>query len=219
MTRRYAALFGAVVSTGLSISGASAATDGCMPSRSPEAEASAERLAADPASLLTQFGAGGGTMAIEVRNATLRSPDLVDRLLTLNGKGTADQMRALGTGLGAAAVICMRSNPTIALRMQRAVVVAGNQDVQRGFEGVAGDIVTEAVPANPPSVPPGEVADSVPGGGVYPRAPLERSSGVLPTGSVYLLSGNFIAAAGTRGSSSNGDPLSSRSGSVSAFRP
>lgn len=224
MTRLHAALAGLVASTCLSISGASAATSSCLSARSSETDAAAERLAADPASLLTQFGTGGGTMAIEVRNATLRNPDLVAQLLALNGKGNTDQMRALGTGLGAAAVICMRSNPTIALQMQRAVVVAGNTDVQRGFEGVAGDIVTESIAAPTSFAPPGEVADSVPGGGVYTRPPAERSGGVLPTGTTYLLGGNLIAVVGSRGASgssiqSGRDTSNSRFGSVSTFRP
>jgi hypothetical protein len=62
-------------------------------------------------------------------------PLVIDR----SAKGNADQINAIGTGLGQAALICSRVDQMFANEVQQMVAASNNQSLVLAFTGVLGD--------------------------------------------------------------------------------
>lgn len=197
-----------------------ARAESCALPRAPDVEAAIARLAQDARPLLAAYAGGGGALASEVRNVVSRDSSAVGRILDLVPSATPAQRVALGTGLGAAATICLRSNATVARQLQQAVLLASSDDVRRGFESVVGDIRTEAIgpAAHATSNAPITVLDSGPSITVFRSREPERPGPVVTAPfTTTLFSTGLIGAVGPQRGSQNRDPL--RFSPVSAFRP
>src|ERR1700685_4601994 len=60
----------------------------------------------DPGRLLTQFPNGGPQMISLIRDLVASDPGTLPLFINLNGKANAEQVQALGAGLGQAALVC-----------------------------------------------------------------------------------------------------------------
>src|ERR1700683_1770274 len=73
----------------------------------------------EPAKILTQFPSGGAQMSSLIRDLIASDPGTLPLITELNAKANADQVHAIGTGLGQAALVCARTAKAFADEIQR----------------------------------------------------------------------------------------------------
>jgi hypothetical protein len=103
---------------------------------SPEALA---QFNADPARLLSQYPDGGALMISMVRDLVASDPATLPVILDLSVKGNSDQIKSIGTGLGQAALVCSRTDPSFANEIQQMVAASNNNTLTIAFTDVMGD--------------------------------------------------------------------------------
>jgi hypothetical protein len=98
-----------------------------------------DQFTSDPASLLTQFPNGGAQMIARVRDLAASNPATLNALISLLATATADQQKAIGTGLGQAALVCVKTDQPYATQIQQAVTASGNGDAIGALTAILGD--------------------------------------------------------------------------------
>jgi hypothetical protein len=162
----------------------------------------------DPGRLLTQFPNGGPQMISLIRDLVASDPGTLPLVINLNGKANAEQVQALGAGLGQAALVCKRTAQAFSNEIQQMTVAANNQPLIQAFSGVMGD---QFLGLAGPSVGGGGAGATGPvgfiGGSAAGAAPLNLPTSV-PTssrGNSFTLSfGPAAPSSGSTGGSSGG---------------
>jgi hypothetical protein len=98
-----------------------------------------EEFSLEPSKLLQRFPEGGAAMISLIRDLVASSPSTLQKIMSLVANSNDDQRKALGTGLGQASVICLRTDQPYATEIQRAVAEIGNGVVTLAFASATGD--------------------------------------------------------------------------------
>jgi hypothetical protein len=93
----------------------------------------------NPGRLLTQYPSGGPQMISLIRDLVASDPGTLPLIINLNGKANPEQVQAIGTGLGQAALVCKRTAQAFSNEIQQMTVAANNQPLTQAFAGVMGD--------------------------------------------------------------------------------
>jgi hypothetical protein len=179
------------------------------------------QLVNDPGRLLTQFPDGGPEMIPLIRDLVASDPGSLPLIVSLNAKANPEQIEAIGTGLGQAALVCSRTAQAFATEILRMTLTADNRTLSQAFSAVMGDLFLSLIGPDGASGNGGSVAPSgkiggADGGGLIfnlptPRPTWSHTSGAFPTERPGSPGDPFTL--GTSGSSN----VSSRS--VSPSRP
>jgi hypothetical protein len=93
-----------------------------------------------PAELLSEHPRGAARMIISmVRDLVASDQAVLPLVVDLSAKGNADQIDAIGTGLGQAALICSRVDQMYANEIQQMVAAANNRRLTIALTEVLGD--------------------------------------------------------------------------------
>ena len=111
----------------------------CYPQAQQLPAATLAQFKANPAQMLTQFPDGGAQMISMIRDLVASDPTTLPLILDLAKTANADQMNAIGTGLGDGALICIKTDQAFANEIQQMVAALGNQTIAQAFTGVLGD--------------------------------------------------------------------------------
>ena len=133
---------------------------------SPEQAASFQ---ASPADAMAAAGAQVGAASSSVRNAIVSDSSLLSALAPVMKAASGDQAVAMGTGLGAAAQVCVKQHPAVAQAIQQSVATAANDALSRAFAGIVGDVPVL-------SVSPGNEAVAAESGGSNPGSGTRRGT-------------------------------------------
>jgi hypothetical protein len=93
----------------------------------------------EPGKLLTQFPNGGPQMISLVRDLVASDPGTLPLITELNAKANDNQVQAIGTGLGQAALVCARTAKAFSDEIQRVTIAANNKPMTQAFGAVMGD--------------------------------------------------------------------------------
>ena len=94
---------------------------------------------ANPAQLLQQFPNGGPDFIPKIRDYVASGPATLPLILNLAGPSNPTQIDAIGTGLGQAALVCVRTDQAYANEIQQAVAAINNDALMLAFAAVFGD--------------------------------------------------------------------------------
>lgn len=94
----------------------------------------------DPPALLQRHPLGAGGLVSEVRNLAVSEPTTVSQIVDLLRSANDEQRRAIGTGLGQAARMCVRNDPTVAEAIQQALLDGDSREAILAFQTVSGDV-------------------------------------------------------------------------------
>jgi hypothetical protein len=92
---------------------------------------------ADPGGLLTQHPNGGAQFISRVRDLAASDPATLNPLIALLGRANPSQSSGIGTGLGQAALMAVKTDQAYANEIQQAIATA---DASRGAPGGGGPI-------------------------------------------------------------------------------
>jgi hypothetical protein len=181
---------------------ASAASAGCFVAPAALSPGDVSAFVAEPASLLTDYPAGGLPMSGRVRGLAGTSADTLAPLVSLLGNANPSQIAAIGAGLARAARACAPINPEYAAQIQETVAGAGNSVFEAAFLGASADTQTAALGAAGAAGGGAPGAGAIGGGG----APGSGLNGLNGGGDAGTASGDsaFSAGASARFFSSNG---------------
>ena len=163
----------------------------CYSSRQQLPTQTLAQFMASPGQLQSRYPTGGAPMISMVRDLVASNPAMLPRVLDLSASSNADQINAIGAGLGQAALVCSRGDPAFANEIQQMVAAVNVQPLAVTFAAVAG------ISPPPAAVP---AARGVPSGANAGNAlSLTVSPGVTsPTNPVTGQPGNpFIAPPGS----------------------
>lgn len=162
----------------------------CYSSRQQLPVATIAQFTADPEQLLSRDPNGGAPMVSMVRDLVASDPATLPLVLDLSEYGDVDQINSIGAGLGQAALICSRTDPTFTKDIQQMIAAVNNLHLTLAFADVFGD-ETSALPQVPPR--PGALLQE--GNGGTPGSTGNVVIG-LPPGNVVigLLPGNSVTS-------------------------
>jgi hypothetical protein len=98
------------------------------------------RFINDPERLLTRFPDGGPQMISLIRDLVASETGSLPLVINLNVKANAEQIEAIGTGLGQAALVCNRTAQAFASQIQLLTVTADNPSLSQAFSAVMGNL-------------------------------------------------------------------------------
>jgi hypothetical protein len=96
-------------------------------------------LGSTPADFLSRFPDGGPLMISLVRDLAASNPAALPAIIALLASANANQATAIGTGLGQAAQVCVRTDQPYATQVQQALTATNNQDAILAMTAVLGD--------------------------------------------------------------------------------
>jgi hypothetical protein len=136
-----AGILAAVASVTLTVAALSPARAACY---TPAQQLPAQTISAfkvDPAQLLGQFRDGGAIMIGQIRDLVASDPTTLPLIIALLGNPniTADQVNAIGFGLGQSALVCLRVDQAFATEIQHLVAATNNDPMIVAFSSVLGD--------------------------------------------------------------------------------
>jgi hypothetical protein len=182
----------------------------------------------DPGRLLAQFPSGGPQMISLIRDLVASDPGTLSLIINLNAKANPEQLQAIGSGLGQAALVCRRTAQAFSNEIQQVTVAANNQPLTQAFAGVMGD---QFLGLAGPSVGGGGGATGPAGffggaaAGITPRD-LATSVPTATSHSITLGAGSTPVSAGGSSGRNSGSPstifagsTSGLSGSISSSNP
>ncbi len=171
------------------------------------------RFMNDPAQLLTQFPDGGPQMISLIRDLVASDPGTLPLVAELNAKANTDQVQAIGTGLGQAALVCARTAQAFSDEILRVTITANNKPMTQAFGAVMGDqFLGLAAPAGGGGAgTTGQTASTV--GVVAGGASLNLATSVANVTTTTTTSSGFTPSAAVGGTSG------SSAGSASAVGP
>ncbi len=156
---------------------AATAYSGACASPSPQVTAEkATSFLEAPAAFLAGYADGGGALASAIRDLVTIRPETLEGIVSLAEAATPDQNRAIGSGLGTAAAICVVSQPATAMDIQAVALKTGNEDLVSSFTGITGDIPTNVTPGSDPT------GESTAGGGQGNNTTPQQAGGVSGAG-------------------------------------
>lgn len=156
----------ALLGTGSPLFAATGNSSPCGANANLVSAETANAFLSNPEALLDQFKEGQGGLASQIRDFLTSRPETVDGIVSLARASSEAQSRAIGSGLGTAASVCVLSQPDVAQRIQEAVLKTENAPLIESFTSITGDIKTEATNGADPT---GETSTG--GGGANTAAP------------------------------------------------
>jgi len=216
-------IFAPVLATVLMLGFAGAAQAACYGAGQELPAKEVSQFVNDPGQLLAQFPNGGPQMIPLVRDLVASDPGSLPLVINLDAKANADQIQAIGAGLGQAALVCGRTAQSFATEILRMTVTSNNQQLAQAFSAVMGELFLGSI--GPPGVGGGEWAATSRGfGGPAVNGAALNLGASRPTGSTDTrTSGEFPSAPPgdpgnllTLGTPGGGGALS---GSVSPWKP
>jgi len=153
---------------------AASAASSCVPDSKLISAEQAAQFLDSPAALLDQFKDGQGGLASEIRDLVSARPETIEGIVSLVKASSGDQSRAIGAGLGAAATVCVLTQPAVAQQIQEVVLKTESAALIQAFVSITGDIPTQAIDGGDPN------GDETPGGGRGKR-PIEQAGGAVNT--------------------------------------
>ena len=111
----------------------------CYSSRQQLPATTVAQFRADPGQLQSKYPNGGARMISMVRDLVASDPAMLPHVLDLSANSNADQINAIGAGLGQAALVCARGDPTFANEIHQMVAVVNNQPLAVTFAAVVGN--------------------------------------------------------------------------------
>ena len=97
------------------------------------------RFINEPEKLLTQFPNGGPQMISLIRDLVASEPGTLPLITELNTRANAEQVQAIGTGLGQAALVCAHTAQAFSEEIQRVTIAANNKPLTQAFGAVMGN--------------------------------------------------------------------------------
>ena len=94
---------------------------------------------ANPAQVLQQYPNGGAQLISLIRDVAVSHPEALQTITGLLPGASADQQSAIGSGLGQAAQIVVRTNQAYANQIQQAIAGSTSEDAKVAFAGVTGN--------------------------------------------------------------------------------
>jgi hypothetical protein len=149
------------------------------------------QFTADPAQLQSKYPNGGARMVSMVRDLVASDSAMLPLVLDLSANSNADQINAIGAGLGQAALVCSRGDPTFANEIHQMVAAINNQPLALTFAAVIAD--SPRVAARPDSRAPGAIG--------FAATPTAATAGP-PNSSVISLLPNTTSSTGATGPTS-----------------
>ena len=120
----------------------------CYSSRQQLPTQTLAQFMANPGQLQSRYPTGGARMISMVRDLVASNPAMLPRVLDLSASSNADQINAIGAGLGQAALVCSRGDPAFANEIQQMVAAVNVQPLAVTFAAVTGNSpAPAAVPA------------------------------------------------------------------------
>jgi hypothetical protein len=96
-------------------------------------------IKADPSRLLAQYPTGGGSMTSLIRDLVASDPATLAMTLDLTVGANADQISAIGTGLGEAALACAGTDEAFESEIRQMTASLGNELLDLAFAAAMGD--------------------------------------------------------------------------------
>ncbi len=141
-------IFVSAIATVLALGVGEAAQAACYGSGHQLLAQVVSRFTNDPEQLLTQYPDGGPQMISLIRDLVASDPGSLALILDLSANANTQQVKALGTGLGQAALICARIAQGFANEIEQMTVAVDNQPLSLAFASVMGDLyLSSAGPA------------------------------------------------------------------------
>ena len=97
-----------------------------------------QKFLADPAGWMAQFPNGGPQMIAQTRDLAASDPATLNALISLLASANPQQASAIGTGLGQAALLSVKTNQAYATLIQTALVASQNVSAVVAFSAVVG---------------------------------------------------------------------------------
>ena len=188
----------------------------CYSSRQQLPNQTLAQFIANPGQLQSRYPTGGARMISMVRDLVASDPAMLPRVLDLSASSNADQINAIGAGLGQAALVCSRGDPAFANEIQQMVAAVNVQPLAVTFGAVVGNSPAPAAVPAARGVRSGADADNassstVSPGVTNPANPVTGQPGnpfIAPPGSPVTAglnpSGTTPAGANTTGGTSPG---------------
>ena len=111
-----------------------------FPSLAMAQQSAVDKFLADPAKALQNFPNGGAQLISLIRDVAVAHPEALNSITALLKTANSDQQSAIGSGLGQAAQIVAKTNPTYANQIQQAVASAGSDAATTSFASVTGNV-------------------------------------------------------------------------------
>ncbi|MGA7799244.1 MAG: twin-arginine translocation signal domain-containing protein [Gammaproteobacteria bacterium] len=111
-----------------------------FPSLAMAQQSAVDKFLADPAKALQNFPKGGAQLISLIRDVAVAHPEALNSIVALLKTANTDQQSAIGSGLGQAAQIVTKTNPTYANQIQQAVASAGSDAATTSFASVTGNV-------------------------------------------------------------------------------
>src|ERR1700693_1243233 len=112
----------------------------CYSSRQQLPATTVAQFRADPGQLQSKYPNGGARMISMVRDLVASDSAMLPHVLDLSANSNADQINAIGAGLGQAALVCARGGPTFRNEIHQVVAVENNPPLAVTFAAVVGNV-------------------------------------------------------------------------------
>ena len=149
----------------------------CYGSRQQLPTQTLAQFMANPGQLQSRYPTGGARMISMVRDLVASNPAMLPRVLDLSASSNADQINAIGTGLGQAALVCSRGDPAFANEIQQMVAAVNVQPLAVTFAAVTGNSPAPAAVPAARGAPSGANAGNASGSTVNPTSPANPVTG------------------------------------------
>ena len=152
----------------------------------------------NPAQLLSEFPSGGAQMISRVRDLVASNPDALAAIMAQLANANGGQQSAIGSGLGQAARICLRSDQAFATRIQQSIASSSSDPAKNAYAAVNPDVQIGAVGATGAGggTGVGGPTGGIGGGVSGSTSPALSSFGALNQGTVGLTGASGSGASG-----------------------
>jgi hypothetical protein len=169
-------LRGVALGLGLAVSVSTASFAACSPGTAPAQKVS--DFMANPSSLLGGGSRSSSEVTSDVRDLVVSDPATLPAIIGLlkgSPPPSSDMQKAIGTGLGLGASICIRPDPTFAAEIQSQLAGTDSTDAKQQYAAVTGNQLIGAVGGGA-----GAVSGGASGGQVGALANFTSSGGFQP---------------------------------------
>ena len=117
---------------------------GALAQQGQQQQGLVQQFNANPQQILQQFPNGGAAMISQLREIAIADPKSLDAIMGLIPNASKDQKAAIGSALGQAAKVVVKTDQAYANDILQAIAKTKDQDVFLAYSGVAPDQGTAA---------------------------------------------------------------------------
>ncbi|UFW43372.1 hypothetical protein [Bradyrhizobium sp. WSM471] len=117
---------------------------GALAQQGQQQQGLVQQFNANPQQILQQFPNGGAAMISQLREIAIADPKSLDAIMGLIPNASKDQKAAIGSALGQAAKVVVKTDQAYANNILQAIAKTKDQDVFLAYSGVAPDQGTAA---------------------------------------------------------------------------